>query len=339
MATVNSRTLDEILCSSQNPTDTLRKLRAQIYPSRTRVEINDKLIKYAFSLTDEGTEDLLEGEIFGIVEKRDYKNLGDIVTAYKILNAAGYTVQRPAREFDRDVLSVCISEQYAGNWCTTPPIIYRGLTGKVGKGSDAKPSKEQLAAIIDSVKFLMSRIIQYDASELCQSMNLNNRQPIRANDQLLPAWFIESSTANGNDATVIFFDRECPLMKLARAKKQILTYESHFLDVPRQQNTFMNIELKNYALRRVMPQNRFFVQGGVDNIRRGDDEFRQARQRKWRLPVSTRLRRRQGSLYRRVDNLRLATRTSRLDKIRVASAVIQLDLSRRRARNFPAVPG
>lgn len=251
MATVNSRTLDEIFCSSQNPTDTLRKLRAQIYPSRTRVEINDKLIKYAFSLTDEGTEDLLEGEIFGIVEKRDYKNLGDIVTAYKILNAAGYTVQRPAREFDRDVLSVCISEQYAGNWCTTPPIIYRGLTGKVGKGSDAKPSKEQLAAIIDSVKFLMSRIIQYDASELCQSMNLNNRQPIRANDQLLPAWFIESSTANGNDATVIFFDRECPLMKLARAKKQILTYESHFLDVPHQQNTFMNIELKNYALRRV----------------------------------------------------------------------------------------
>lgn len=237
--------------TSEEREDVIRKIRAQIYPSRTRVEINDKLIKYAFNLTDEGTEALLEGETFGIVEKKDYKNWGKIVTAYKILNAAGYTVQRPAREFDRDVLSVCISEQYAGNWCTTPPIIYRGLTGKVGKGSDAKPSKEQLAAIIDSVKFLMSRIIQYDASELCQSMNLNNRQPIRANDQLLPAWFIESSTANGNDATVIFFDRECPLMKLARAKKQILTYESHFLDVPRQQNTFMNIELKNYALRRV----------------------------------------------------------------------------------------
>lgn len=251
MATLNSRTLDEILSSSQNPTDTLRKLRAQIYPSRTRVEINDKLIKYAFNLSDVGTKALLGGETFSIVEKKDFKNLGDITTAYKILNAAGYIIQRPAREFDRAVLSVCISEQYEDNWCTTPPIIYRGLTGKVGKGSDAKPSKEQLAAIIDSIKFLMSRIIQYDASELCQSMNLNDRQPIRGNDLILPAWFIESSTANGNDATVIFFDRECPLLKLARAKKQILTYESRFLDIPHQQNTFMNIELKNYALRRV----------------------------------------------------------------------------------------
>ena len=252
MTTHNTITLEEILRSTQNPDDTLRKLKAQIYPSKVRVDLNDKLMKYVFSLSEGGTKDLLGGETFSIVEKENFKNHGDIVTAYKILNAAGYIIQRPLTEFDRDVLSVCISEQEEGNWCTTPPIIYRGLTGKVNRGSDAKPSKDQLAAIIDSIKILMSRRIQFNATDLCQHLNYNANKPIKVNDLILPAWFVESTTINGNDATVIFFERECPLLKLAKAKKQIITYPTQLLDVPGQKNTFMNIALKNYALRRVL---------------------------------------------------------------------------------------
>lgn len=248
----NTITLEEILRSSQNPADTLRKLKAQIYPSKVRVELNDKLMKFVFSLTDGGTKRLLGGEVFSIIEKENFKNHGDILTAYKILNAAGYSIQRPLTEFDRDVLSVCISEQAEGNWYTTPPIIYRGLTGKVNRGSDAKPSKDQLAAIIDSIKILMSRRIHFDATDLCRQLNYNDSKPIKVNDAILPAWFVEATTINGNDATVIFFERECPLLKLAKAKKQIITYPTELLDVPGQQNTFINISLKNYALRRVL---------------------------------------------------------------------------------------
>lgn len=247
----NSIVLEDFISSCSEPTSVLRKLKARIIPSRTRLDINDKLIKYVFNLSDSGTEALINGETFNIVEKRDYKNVGDILTAYRILNASGYVIQRPFREFDRDVLSVCISEQAAGNWCTTINIIYRGLTGKVGRG-DAEPSKDQRAAILDSVKLLMSRTIQYNASDLCEALGYNNRQPIKANDLILPAWYIEHSTANGKDSAVIFFERECPLLKLARAKKQILTYDASLLDIPRQQNTKMNIELKNYAIRRVL---------------------------------------------------------------------------------------
>lgn len=248
----NTITLEKILRSSQNPADTLRKLKAQIYPSKVRVDLNDKLVKYVFGLTDDGTKSLLDGEVFSIVEKKNFKNHGDVLTAYKILNAAGYRIQRPLTEFDRDVLSVCISEQEKGNWYTTPPIIYRGLTGKVNRGSDAKPSKDQLAAILDSIKILMSRRIRFDATSLCQQLNYNAGNPIKVNDSILPAWFVESTTINGNDATVIFFERECPLLKLAKAKKQIITYPTQLLDVPGQKNTFMNIALKNYALRRVL---------------------------------------------------------------------------------------
>lgn len=252
MTNRNTITLEEILASGQNPADTIRKLRSQIYPSKVRVELNDKLIKYVFDLSEGGTKDILSGEIFSVTEKKNFKSHGDILTAYKILNDTDYSIQRPLNEFDRDVLSVCISEQEEGNWCTTAPIIYRGLTGKVDKGSDAKPSKDQLAAIIDSVKILMSRRIHYDASALCKHMNYNDGNAIKVNDLILPAWFIESAKINGNDATVIFFERECPLLKLAQAKKQIITYPTQLLDVPGQQNTFMNIMLKNYALRRVL---------------------------------------------------------------------------------------
>ena len=252
MKTRNTITLKEILHSGQNPADTLRKLNAQIYPSKVRVELNDKLMKFVFSLTEGGTKRLLGGEVFSVVEKENFKNYGDILTAYKILNAAGYSIQRPLTEFDRDVLSVCISEQEEGNRYTTPSIIYRGLTGKVNRGSDAKPGKDQLAAIIDSIKILMSRRIHFDASDLCRQLNYNDSKPIKVNDSILPAWFVESTTINGNNATVIFFERECPLLKLAKAKKQIITYPTQLLDVPGQQNTFMNISLKNYALRRVL---------------------------------------------------------------------------------------
>ena len=251
MNTDNSTLFEEVLHSGETPTKVLKRLNIQIYPSKVRVELNDKQTRTIFKLSNESTNDLLNNDTFEIVEKRDYKKFGDVVTAYKILNAAGYEIKRPLTQFDRAVLSVCNSELLAGNRCTTIPIIYRALTGKIGKG-DAKPTKEQRAVILDSIKLLMCRTFISDPSAARNLLKYDDGNTTTINSALLPAWYAKNATVNGNDSeTIIFFDRPCPLLAMAQAKRQIFTYDAHLLDVPRQQNTTMNIELKNYSMIRV----------------------------------------------------------------------------------------
>lgn len=247
----SSTLFEEVLQSGETPSKVLKRLNIQIRPSKVRTELNDKQTRTIFKLSDESTDELLNDETFEIVEKRNYKKVGDIVTAYKILNAAGYDIKRPLDQFDRAVLSVCNSEWLEGNRCTTIPIIYRALTGKIGKG-DARPTKEQRAAILDSIQILMSRTFISDPSAARSLLKYNDGGTTAINSALLPAWYAEDTTINGNDAdTVIFFDRPCPLLAMAKAKRQILTYDTQLLDIPRQQNTTMNIKLKNYAMIRV----------------------------------------------------------------------------------------
>ena len=248
----NSTLFEEVIHSDETPAKVLKRLNIQIYPSKVRVELNDKQTRTIFKLSDESTNELLNDDSFEIVEKRNYKKFGDVVTAYKILNSAGYEIKRPLTQFDRAVLSVCNSELLAGNRCTTIPIIYRALTGKVNKGADAKPTKEQRAVILDSIQILMCRTFISDPSAARNLLKYNDGNATIINSALLPAWYAENATVNGNDSeTIIFFDRPCPLLAMAQAKRQILTYGAHLLDVPRQQNTTMNIELKNYSMIRV----------------------------------------------------------------------------------------
>ena len=246
----SSMTLSDFL-TVEDPIAIIKRLNGSIRPARTRTELNEKLAKVVFKLSSGGMNYLLNGDTFEIIEKRNNKKNGDIITAYKILNAAGYNIQRPFTLFDRFVLSVCISEWLEGNRYTTPAIIYRALTGKVDKGRDAKPSKDQLSAIIDSIKILMCRNIDYTAKELCEELGYNEGKHFSAKGPLLPAAYFDASAENGLDAVTIFFLAESPLLKIAQTKRQIISYDSNLLDIPRQQNTSMNIELKNYCMLRV----------------------------------------------------------------------------------------
>jgi len=209
-------TFSDVLLA-ENPLAIIKKITGGIRPSRTRVEINDKLAKVIFKLSDEGTGELLSGDTFCIVEKRS-KKFGEITTAYKILNSAGYQVLRPFTMFDRFVLAVCISEWLAGNRYTTVAIIYRALTGKIGKG-DSKPSVTQRKAIIESLEILMSRIVDYGAEDICQVMGYNNGNPFVGKAPLLPAAYIDFSAVSGDSDTLIFFTDEPPLLKMAQIKK------------------------------------------------------------------------------------------------------------------------
>ena len=242
-------TFSDVLLA-ENPLVLIKKISGKIRPSRIRVEINDKLAKVIFKLSDEDSHDLLKGEAYQIIEKHNLKGHGEILTAFKILNEAGYQVTRPFKMFDRFVLSVCISEWLAGNRYTTVAIIYRALTGKIGR-SDAEPSITQRKAIIESLEILMSRIVDYGAEEVCSVMGYNNGNPFYGKGALLPATYVDFSALNGDNDTLIFFTDEPPLLKMAQAKKQLISYDARLLNMPGQQNTPMSIEAKNYTMLRI----------------------------------------------------------------------------------------
>lgn len=235
---------------ADSPRRELKKLSIQIYPSKTRIVPNDKFAKKTFNMEDETSTDLLNGATLSLIEKRNHKNIGDIQSHYQFHTSSEYVNYRPLTQFDLAVLSVCISEWQAGNAYTTVAIIYRALTGKIDKGSSAKPSSVQRAYIIDSIRKLMGTIVTADTDDLCEYLKYNNGESLNFSSALLPACYIEAYLG-GDDITVIFFDRISPVLELALAKGQLLSYDATLLDVPNQNNSPMNIVIKNYVMIRV----------------------------------------------------------------------------------------
>jgi hypothetical protein len=225
------------------------KENVQVYPTKRRLVPNFKLCKVIINLSEEQYGRMVvDGKSRKILEKKKYKRYGEVVTVYKISLADGYDNTDPLTEFDYAVLSVCISNFAEGNVHITPAIIYRGLTGK---SNTARMQLDQCAAILNSLRKLMGTIIEIDETETNAAFHYGeNRNPITCSS-ILPAYFVER-TINGQDATVIYFDRESPLLTIARDRKQLLSYDVTLLDVPGQKNTTMNIMLKNHVMRRIM---------------------------------------------------------------------------------------
>lgn len=225
----------------------------QVSPSKVRVITNDRLSKKIFELTQDDLSDWIENhKTMNFIEMFNHKKFGEITSPIKLsVDGENFSISEPLDQFDGAVLSVCNSEWNAKNPITTPSIIYRGLTGKVGK-SDAEPSKDQLAAIFNSVNKLMRLQLDYDMTSLCEKLKYNGGKPERLVSTLLPCHYLQSSTINGKDTTIIYFDREPILLTVAKIKNcQLLTYDAKLLDVPHQQNTTMNISVKNYVMRRI----------------------------------------------------------------------------------------
>ena len=224
----------------------------KIFPSKIRIVPNCKLVKLTSSRDAEQYAALLDGEKYSAVEKRNHKKFGKVVTKYQITNAEGYSNTDPLISADYDVLSVCISEIEEGNMATTPAIILRGLTGKVGEGGNAKLNANQRAAILNSIEKLMSTIITIDATESNKALGYNDGKAEIITDTILPCHY-KTEKINGQivDDTIIF-DRQSPIFKFAAERNQIIRYDAELLDVPNQNNTPLVIRLKNYSLRRVL---------------------------------------------------------------------------------------
>ncbi len=78
----------------------------QIYPSKKRVELNDKATKRFFNLTRESYQKLLESNAKAtLIEKKNHKKFGNIKSSFSISNENGFSNFIPLDEHDRAVLS------------------------------------------------------------------------------------------------------------------------------------------------------------------------------------------------------------------------------------------
>lgn len=225
----------------------------QIFPSTERVEINDKLAKIVFS------KSLTAGKNYNIVEKKNHltgnakhKSSAPLKTKFNISNDNGDEIISLS-EFDRAVLSVCISEQKKGNLYTTTNIIFRSLVGKVGEvGIVPRPNQKQ--AIDNSIITLMGDIIDFENAGISLAEMGYIDDPKDFNLQkssILPAQQLNCRINGQPVKDVLFFIAQSPLLAYAEPKNQFVRYPADLLDVPDQNNTPLIIMLKTYVIRRI----------------------------------------------------------------------------------------
>ena len=225
----------------------------QIYPSKIRIEPNDIIVKKIFNLNESQFSDILDGSNAIVTEKQQHKKYGEITTPLNLENSKGYADNNPLTEFDRAVLGVCISEFAVGNPYTTPAIILRALTGKIGN-QNVRPMKNQAEAIHYSISKLMSTHIKVNNREAFKKLNYYNKDGhivVIKESAVLPACLVYAKINGQVVDDILFFDRESPLFTLTDQKDQIIRYDSTLLDVPNQNNTPLIITLKNYTMRRI----------------------------------------------------------------------------------------
>lgn len=220
-----------------------------LYPAKTRVVPNIKLIKNLAKQSTENYQDLLNGAAGSVIEKKNHKKFGKVTTLYEISNAEGYDGTDPLNEFDYAVLSACISEWKELNRHSTFAIILRSLTGKTHKNDDGIIEKNQREWILNGVNKLMSTLITVDLTDVNEKFGYSGEKKLTA--PILPAKYV-TTIVNGQPVNdVIFFTDESPILKIAEARNQIIRYDTTLLDIPNLHNTPRVIMLKSYILRRV----------------------------------------------------------------------------------------
>ena len=211
------------------------------------VSCNDKLTKILFNLpADEYYDSLQKGTSIAVNE---IISRGKKIQSHFTLKSGGFAaLRRPLNEFDRAVFDTCNSARAANFRGITPDSLFRALIG--GK-TNHNPRPNQLAPIFESLERLMT-VIEIDFSQTCEKIPKYNSAPGKITAQILPCQILENVLVNGQITTIIEFTDESPLLKIARAKKQLLTYPVSLLNIPRQNNTPLVIMIKSYVIRRVL---------------------------------------------------------------------------------------
>ena len=226
-------------------------ISVNIIPTTKLVMPNDKFCKYFFNFSQDEYEFILKNG--GTIEECKKSKVGKIYSDFDVVLIDNYTSTVPLNMFDKSVVIACDSEFIAGNKFVTPAIIYRNMCGK-NDGYNIEPPPEIRKAILDSVNKMMCTQITYDMSSACEHLKYNNGEKFKITATALPCKCVSGIAINGQEfETVIQLYDTSPFFSIACVKnKQLLTFNKHLLDVPKQRNTVTTISVKHYVLQRVL---------------------------------------------------------------------------------------
>lgn len=208
---------------------------------------NDKLTKILFNLPANEYYDALQKGIN--IAVTEIISRGKKIQTHFKLNGGGFaTLKRPLNEFDRAVFDVCNSAREANFVGLTRDSLFRALVG--GK-INQYPRPNQANAIIESIERLMT-VIKIDFNHTRNKMPKYKDVPPQITSPILPCKILNNVLVNGQLTSLIKFTDESPLMTIARAKKQIITYPVSLRDITNQKNTPLIIMIKSYVIRRVL---------------------------------------------------------------------------------------
>ena len=223
----------------------MKKLQIQ-QRMRKRIVPCDKLSSHMFNYPPT--------EYAEILEHRDQCDChedeeGKIITPYWLELVEGYVDLSPLNAFDREVLFFAISAYEQGFRVITFKTALHNLSG----GNQRYIRKEQYAAIKQAFDKLAFTRIEIDLAPLFKAYPKYQRNysgELKLIGTLLPCQFLEGEI-NGQKTLAIELLAESPLMRVAKTKKQILTYDASSLTIAGQNNTPHVITIKNYLLRRI----------------------------------------------------------------------------------------
>lgn len=229
----------------------LDSFEVEKFQTNTRLENiispNDKLTKILFSLPpDEYFDAIKKGISIAVTE---IISRGKKIQTHFKLNGCGFaTLKRPLNEFDRTVFDICNSAREEGFIGLTRDSLFRALIG--GK-TNQYPRPNQATAILESLERLMT-VIKIDFSQTRDKMPKYNSVKANLISPILPCKILNNVLVNGQPTTLIKFTDESPLMTIAHAKKQILTFPVSLRNINGQNNTPLVIMIKSYIIRRVL---------------------------------------------------------------------------------------
>ena len=229
--------------------DTSKKMQVQSRPKKIMTP-NDKLTRTLFNLPEnEFFAMIFDGEGNYVTENPKSRK-SKVKTKFWLENVGTCELSAPLDEFDRAVFDVCISAREEGFDGITVDTIWRTMTG--GKDNNTKIRPAQKEAVFESIKRLMSIRITVDFSQACAKMKQYCGAGKKLVSTILPCKYVDGVTVNGQpDCAVIYFLDESALVTIAKAKRQLLTYDAELLNVPNQNNTPLIATIKSYIVRRV----------------------------------------------------------------------------------------
>ncbi|MBR5402426.1 MAG: hypothetical protein IK102_11530 [Treponema sp.] len=210
------------------------------------ISCNDKLTKILFCLSADEYFDILQNGVS--VTVTETVSRGKKIQTHFKLNGGGFaTFKRPFDEYDRAIFDICNSARESGLIGITRDSIFRILTCSEHRS----PLPKQATAILESVKRLMTNI-EIDFSQTRDKITKYSDVPAQIISPILPCRILHNVLVNGKLTSLIQFTNESPLMTIARAKKQFITFPVELRNIANQNNTILVIMLKSYLIRRIL---------------------------------------------------------------------------------------